>query len=158
MAPKPGDINSIIGEGSVFEGKFFIKGSLQIDGKFEGTIKTEDHLVISETGKVKTNINAKRATIGGTLIGDVNADEEVTLLSSGRILGNITAPKINVQQGVVTKGEITITGGQKKDIGKLIKDSFDSIPGFDSAAGETVREGKAEKEGKSDRKEEANKR
>nr|MBP9043938.1 polymer-forming cytoskeletal protein [Spirochaetota bacterium] len=46
MAPKAEGMNSTIGEGSFFEGKFYISGSLRIDGKFEGEIKTDDELVI----------------------------------------------------------------------------------------------------------------
>jgi cytoskeletal protein CcmA (bactofilin family) len=137
MALKGSDVNSLIGDGSIFEGKFYIKGSLQIDGKFQGVIKTDDHLIISETGKVKTNINTRKATIGGTLIGDIDATEEVVLLETGRILGNIKAPKIDMHQGVVTKGMIEVTGGQKKDIDKLIKDSFNSTPGFEQVMTET---------------------
>ena len=34
-------LNSVIGDGSIFEGKFYINGSLQIDGRFEGEIKTK---------------------------------------------------------------------------------------------------------------------
>ncbi|MFC1504139.1 polymer-forming cytoskeletal protein [Spirochaetota bacterium] len=125
------DAGCVIGSGSVFEGKFFIKGSIRIDGKFSGSIKADDHIIIAENGKVKTNILAKRVTVAGTLIGNINATEQVILLDTGRVLGNISAPKVDVHQGVVTKGEIIITGGQKKDIDKLIKDSFNSTPGFE---------------------------
>jgi len=57
MAPKiDGTINTMIGEGSVFQGKFSVHGSFQIDGKFEGEIRTEEHLYVGETGKVKTDV------------------------------------------------------------------------------------------------------
>lgn len=121
-------INSLIGEGSAFEGKFYIAGSLQIDGKFEGEIKTEDHLIIGPTGKVKTNITARRVTVAGTLIGNIDAQEDVYLLETGRVLGNIVTPKIHVNEGVVTRGTVTITGGQKKDIAKLIEESYTGGP------------------------------
>lgn len=134
MPPKIDQINSVIGEGSVFEGKFYIAGSLQIDGKFEGEIKTEDHLIIGPTGKVKTNITARRVTVGGTLIGNIDAHEEVHLLETGRVLGNIITPKIDVSDGVVARGSITITGGQKKDIARLIEESFAGGPSFPDKA------------------------
>ena len=60
--------NSVIGENSVFEGKFYVSGSILIEGKFDGEIKTEDHLTVGPTGKVKTDIYARRVTISGTLI------------------------------------------------------------------------------------------
>ena len=64
MAGKSDMMNSTIGEGSVFEGKFYISGSLKIDGKFEGEIKTDEELVVGETGKVKTNIERRADTMG----------------------------------------------------------------------------------------------
>ena len=123
--------NSIIGEGSIFEGKFFIAGSLRIDGKFEGDIKTEDILEVGETGKVKTNIYAKNVHISGTLIGNINAKEEVRLNGSGRILGDITAPVLNLAEGVVLKGRVNINGGHKKDAQKIIEESFGSFKELD---------------------------
>ena len=123
MAPKD-NINSVIGPGSIFEGKFYISGSLKIDGKFEGDIKTDETLIIGETGKVKTNISAREVTVSGTMIGNIKAENEVRLESTGRMLGDITAPSIHLSQGVVAKGNITITGGQKKDVRKIIEESF----------------------------------
>lgn len=128
MAGKNDQINSVIGEGSVFVGKFYVHGSLQIDGKFEGEIRTEDHLVIGETGKVKTDIVANRVTVGGTLVGNIEAVEEVRLLETGRVLGNIVTPHLLVEGGVVSQGVVTITGGQKKDVRKIILDSYASGP------------------------------
>jgi len=129
MAPKNDNVmNSTIGEGSMFEGKFYISGSLQIDGRFEGEIQTRDQLIVGETGKVKTDIFAKRVIVGGTVIGNIEAGEEVTLLSTGRVLGNIRAPRVNIAEGVVVKGEISIDAGQKKDVKSIIEESFDAGP------------------------------
>ncbi|MGC8765573.1 MAG: bactofilin family protein [Brevinematia bacterium] len=136
MPPKiEGSINSMIGEGSVFQGKFFVHGSFQIDGKFEGEIRTEEHLYVGETGKVKTEvIRAKKVTVAGVVLGDIEALEEVRLLSTGRVLGNITAPQLTMEPGVVVKGSINITAGQKKEVDKLIEDSYSAGPtiNFDS--------------------------
>ena len=98
------EVNSIIGEGSVFEGKFLIHGSLLIQGKFAGAIKTEDTLIIGETGRVKTDITARRVIVGGTLIGNIKATEEVILQETGRVLGDIASPKVEQAQGMVFQG------------------------------------------------------
>jgi len=129
MAPKnDAQLNSVIGEGSIFKGKFYINGSLQIDGRFEGEIKTKDQVIIGELGKVKTDITAKKVIVGGTLIGNIEAEEEVFLLATGRVLGNIRTPKVNIEEGVVVKGEISISAGQKKGISNIIEESFNAGP------------------------------
>ena len=118
-------INSIIGDGSSFKGTFIVKGSFQIDGKFEGELTIDGHLVIGPNGRVKTStIITESITIAGTLIGNIDARKEVILIETGRVLGNIEAPKIDVGEGAVIQGEMTITGGQKKDISKVVEESF----------------------------------
>ncbi len=128
MASKPEGINSTIGEGSSFEGKFYISGSLKIDGKFEGEIKTDEELVVGEKGRVKTDIYAKSVVIAGTVIGNINAENEVRLLETAKVLGDITAPSISIQRGVVAQGKITITGFNKKDPKKHIEESYTGVP------------------------------
>lgn len=130
MPPKiEGALNTIIGEGSAFQGKFFVHGSLQVDGKFEGELRVEDHLHIGETGKVKTQIlRARKITVAGVVVGDLEALEEVKLLSTGRILGNVIAPQLAMDPGVVIKGSILITAGQKKEVEKLIEDAYNAGP------------------------------
>jgi len=121
-------LNSLIGEKSVFEGKFYIAGSLKIDGKFEGEVKTEDELIVGESGRVKTDIFAKRVTVAGVVIGNIEAEDEVKLLATGKVLGNITAPKIYIEDGVMVKGEIRIHSGQKSEFEKVILDYFQKSP------------------------------
>ena len=121
-------VNSVIGDGSSFKGTFIVKGSFQIDGKFEGELKIDGHLIIGPNGKVKTStIITESITIAGTLIGNIAAEKEVILIETGRVLGNIEAPKIDVGEGAVIQGEMTITGGQKKDISKVVEESFTGI-------------------------------
>jgi cytoskeletal protein CcmA (bactofilin family) len=116
--------NCIIGEGSVFEGKFFVSGSIRIDGKFSGEIKTNDQLIIGPAGKVKTDITARSVTVAGVLIGNINALEEVNLVQSGKILGNIKTPRLNVEEGVISQGEILLTDSKTESIKKIIEESF----------------------------------
>jgi cytoskeletal protein CcmA (bactofilin family) len=123
---KTGDApNCTIGEGSVFEGKFYVNGSILIEGKFQGDIKTDDQLIVGPTGKVKTDIIARKVTIAGTLIGNILASEEVNLIETGKVLGDISTPKLIVEDGVITHGKVTITSKtDSSDIKKIISESF----------------------------------
>ena len=47
-------VNSIIGEGSEFNGEFKLSGLIRIDGKFKGLIQTD--------GKVEIEIDEDRAS------------------------------------------------------------------------------------------------
>ncbi|HMB01073.1 MAG TPA: polymer-forming cytoskeletal protein [Spirochaetota bacterium] len=135
MALKPDKKVSVISKDSVFEGNFFVNGTLQVAGKFEGTIKTSNQVVILESGRVKTNLNAQKVIISGTFIGNINAGKIVKLTSTGKCIGNITTPVLNLEKGALTKGDINITGSEKLDVNKIVKDSYASTPGFDSLTG-----------------------
>jgi cytoskeletal protein CcmA (bactofilin family) len=124
MPNKNDATNCVIGEGSIFDGRFYVNGSILIEGKFQGDIKTDDQLVVGPTGKVKTDIVARKVTVAGTLIGNISASEEVTLLHTGKVLGNINTPKLIVEPGVITEGKVTITSGQTDDARKIIEESF----------------------------------
>ena len=50
------------------------------------------------------------------------------LLTTGRVLGNIRAPKVNVEDGVVIEGEVSISAGQTKDVKRVIEESFSAGP------------------------------
>ncbi len=127
MGKTPETANCTIGEGSVFSGKFYVNGSILIEGKFQGDIKTDDELIVGPTGKVKTDIRARRVTIAGTLIGNIKATEEVNLVQTGKVLGDISTPRLNVEQGVVTEGKVTITSENGVGaVSKIIKESFGS--------------------------------
>ena len=79
----------------------------------------------------------------GTLIGNISATEEVSLLHTGKVLGNISTPKLIVEPGVITDGKITITSGQTDDTRKLIEESFGSDA--EEAFSTVVKEKKKEK-------------
>ena len=119
--------NSTIGEGSSFEGSFYVAGSLKIEGRFDGELKTEEVLDVKESGKVQTNtpIKTKKFVLSGNMRGDVEATESSIIKETGRFMGDIAAPILNLAKGAVIKGFIMITGGHKKDIENIIKESFE---------------------------------
>ena len=124
MAKTLENAHCVIGEGSVFEGKFYVSGSILIEGKFQGDIKTDDQVIVGPSGKVKTDIIAKKVTIAGTIIGNITATEEVNLLQSGKVLGNIATPKLIVEPGVITEGKVKITSGNDTNVKNVIEESF----------------------------------
>ncbi|OHD70038.1 MAG: hypothetical protein A2V99_07665 [Spirochaetes bacterium RBG_16_67_19] len=142
----------IIGENSVFEGRFYVSGSILIEGKFQGDIKTEDQVTVGPTGKVRTDIIARKVTVAGTLIGNITASEEVNLIQNGKVLGNISTPRLNVENGVITEGKVTITNGRPDSVGKLIQESFgEDAEQLFSAQEKTVRKERAkDKESKAE--------
>jgi len=103
------EANSSIGEESFFEGKFAIRGSLRIDGRFEGQSLLVDQLQIGPKGRVKTNIIATSVVVEGVIIGTIAASRRILLLSTARVLGDIKTPELIIQDGVILEGRCSIS-------------------------------------------------
>ncbi|HEC92570.1 MAG TPA: polymer-forming cytoskeletal protein [Candidatus Atribacteria bacterium] len=116
---------SIIGENSYFEGKFYIKGELEINGKFEGTSIKVDNLYIGKTGKVKSNIKATSIIIEGIVIGNLLATNRIILYPTARVLGNIRTPEIIIQKGVIIEGRCTISNDLENPAKDLIQKLYE---------------------------------
>lgn len=102
-------INSIIGEGAVFKGDISMDGLLRIDGDYSGHIKTPGKVLVGKTGRAECSIQAGTVVVGGVVKGNIFSTELVVVLSSGMIIGNITAPRIIVEDGVVLNGQCIIS-------------------------------------------------
>lgn len=104
-----GFVNSIVGEGASFTGSIELDGLIRIDGDYLGAIKRADRVLISKTGRVKSSIKARVVVVGGALVGDVIAEERLTILSSAIVIGNIKSPKISIEEGVIFHGLCEVT-------------------------------------------------
>jgi cytoskeletal protein CcmA (bactofilin family) len=102
-------INSIIGEGTRFKGEFDLNGLLRIDGDFTGTIRTKGKVLVGRNGRAECTLHAGTVVIGGVVRGDVFSSEKVIILSTGLVLGNITTPRLIIEEGVIFDGTCRIT-------------------------------------------------
>ena len=116
--------DSKIGDKSFFEGRFAVKGSMRIDGKFEGECLLIDQLHIGPSAKVKTDITSVSVVIEGTVIGNITAERRILLLSTARVLGNIKTPELIIQDGVVLEGKCTISHFEIDNTKKYIEDIY----------------------------------
>jgi cytoskeletal protein CcmA (bactofilin family) len=102
-------INSIIGEGTRFKGEFDLNGLLRIDGDFSGVIRTKGKVLVGQNGRAECTLHAGTVVIGGVVRGEVFSTEKVIILSTGLVLGNVTTPRLIVEEGVILNGACTIT-------------------------------------------------
>jgi cytoskeletal protein CcmA (bactofilin family) len=103
-------LNSIIGEGTRFRGEFDLNGLLRIDGDFSGTIRTKGKILIGQGGRAECNIYAETIVIGGLVKGNLFSTEKVVILSTGMMIGNICAPRLVIEEGVILNGSVRVTG------------------------------------------------
>ena len=112
--PTPsGDLNALLGRGSEFEGKLTFEGTVRIDGKFTGTIVTNDVLVVGEGAKISAEITCGTIIVHGEITGNVKAKSAIELHHPARVKGNIEAPSLMIEKGVVFEGQCKMDGVEK---------------------------------------------
>src|SRR5436853_2057709 len=114
-AGKPSDLTAFIDEGSEIEGKYTFQGTVMLNGKFSGEIASSDSLIIGEKGSVNATVRAGIVLINGEVIGNVFATERVELRGTARVYGDIEAPVIVVEEGVLFEGHCRNTKGRSAD-------------------------------------------
>jgi cytoskeletal protein CcmA (bactofilin family) len=105
-----GDLNALLGRGSEFEGKLTFEGTVRIDGKFTGTIVTNDVLVVGEGAKVNAEITCGTIVVHGEINGNVKAKNAVELHHPAKMRGNIEAPSLMIEKGVMFEGTTKMEG------------------------------------------------
>ncbi len=91
---------------------------LLVEGEVTGTITLkENELVIGTSGRVKADINAKNVRIEGEVHGDIEGNERVVICASGNVEGNVSSPRVMLEDGGRFKGSIDM-GGDKSPASK----------------------------------------
>jgi cytoskeletal protein CcmA (bactofilin family) len=103
-AVKRSELTAFIDEGSEIEGKYTFTGTVMVNGKFQGEISTTDTLIIGEKAVINANIRAGSVVISGEVVGNVTASERVELKGSARVFGDLEAPVVVVEEGVLFEG------------------------------------------------------
>ena len=104
VVARPGEVHTLLGKGSEFEGKLTFEGQVRIDGKFSGQIFTKDVLVIGDGAKVSAEINAGTVIVNGVVEGNIRATGTIELHQPGRVKGNIETPSLSMDKGVIFEG------------------------------------------------------
>jgi cytoskeletal protein CcmA (bactofilin family) len=105
----PSGLTAFIDQGSEFEGKLSFKDTVRIDGSFTGEIRSENTLIVGETGEIHAQVHSKAVLVSGTVVGDIFATQRLTLHKTARVQGNIEAPCLVVEDGAVLNGQVKMT-------------------------------------------------
>jgi cytoskeletal protein CcmA (bactofilin family) len=104
VSARTGELHTLLGKGSEFDGKLSFEGQVRIDGKYTGQINTKDVLVIGESARVNAEINAGTVIINGTVEGVIRATQIVELHPPARVKGTIETPAMSMEKGVIFEG------------------------------------------------------
>lgn len=97
-------INAFLGKDTEFEGKLSFKGAVRIDGRFTGEIYTDGTLIAGESAVINSEIHVSHIIISGEIRGNIFADKRIEIHAPGKVYGNIQAPVVVLDEGVIFEG------------------------------------------------------
>lgn len=113
--PRRGD-RATIGPSIFIKGDLTGDEDLVIEGRVEGKVDLkQNNVTIGKNGRVKADVYGRVVTVEGEVDGNVVAHEQAFLRQSGAIRGNISAPRVVLEDGSRFKGSIDM---EAKDSGR----------------------------------------
>ena len=120
-APEKGVNVANIGKSITIRGDGSGEEDLIIEGRVEGRVElAKHHLTVGPNGHIEAEIVAKEVTIIGRVSGNVTATERTEIQESGRLDGDLVAPRLLIQEGAQINGGITMKSPAAVPSGKSI--------------------------------------
>jgi cytoskeletal protein CcmA (bactofilin family) len=96
----------IIGRNITIRGNVSGGEDLVVEGRVEGTVTLSHHLTVQGSGVVEADLDVEDLTVNGTVQGDIRATRSVSLSADAKVVGNIRAPRVVIQDGARFKGRV----------------------------------------------------
>ncbi len=101
--------SATIGKAVMVKGQIYSREDLVIDGEVEGTVDVQEHrLTVGPNGKVVAGIKAREIVVLGAIQGNVEAADKIDIRKDAKLVGDIKAARIVIEDGAYFKGSIDI--------------------------------------------------
>ena len=111
--PQQSEITAFLGKGTEFKGVLSFEGTIRVDGKVEGEVVTKDTLIAGDGAFLQGEITVGTIISSGKIVGNINASQKVHLLAPASIQGTIKTPKLIVEEGVIFDGKCEMAEEKK---------------------------------------------
>jgi cytoskeletal protein CcmA (bactofilin family) len=95
-----------IGPTVIIRGRLKVDENLTVKGRIDAEISSSQALTIEPSGVVKADVRARSVKISGVLVGNTTADEKIEIAPDGRVVGDLRAPRIVINDGAAFRGRI----------------------------------------------------
>jgi cytoskeletal protein CcmA (bactofilin family) len=114
-APAPGrGAACVIGVKTIIKGEVGGDEDVIVEGTIEGRVRINRDLRVSTGGIVRATVEAQSVIVSGEVVGDCTASQRVEIQATGRLTGNIRAPRIVIAEGALFKGTSDMSARKDK--------------------------------------------
>lgn len=102
--------HALIGPSIEIKGNLTGGEDLFVEGRVEGKIELRQHSVtVGKSGRVKADIYGRTVVVMGEVDGNLFAEEQIVLRQASTVHGNLTAPRVTLEDGSQFKGSIDMS-------------------------------------------------
>ena len=113
-APAPASAPAcVIGAKTQLKGEITGSENVLVEGVVEGAIRITGDLRVGPGGVDKATVSAQSVLIAGELVGDCHATQRAEIQASGRLTGNIRAPRVVIVEGATFRGNSDMSPGRE---------------------------------------------
>ena len=98
-----------LGKGTKVVGTLHFSGTTEIDCHVEGEINSKENLIICESAVVNAKIIGGEIIVRGNGNGDIIASNRLGLKRAARVIGNISASNLSIEEGVTFEGKCAMS-------------------------------------------------
>jgi cytoskeletal protein CcmA (bactofilin family) len=107
---------SEIGSSIVIKGEIIAHEDLLVSGRVEGSITVDGHkLTINAGAHLVADVEARAIAVEGEVSGVLCAAELIVLGRSAHVDGEVSTPKLRMEDGAVLQGQCETTGAGRRN-------------------------------------------
>lgn len=114
-------VSFYLGRGVSHKGELNFTGKAHLEGEFQGRIQGRGTLLIGPSAVVEAEIEADQVIISGEVSGNVKAGERIELKKPGRLIGDLSAPLVLMEEGVHFEGRCHMALDEKQEEASRLK-------------------------------------
>ena len=104
------DVESTIGEHTTFDGTFKSESSIRIRGSVQGELESQRSVLVETQANVNAKVTAASVIIAGQVNGQIICSGRVEIRPSGRVIGEINAGTLIMEEGAFFEGNLKMGG------------------------------------------------
>ncbi len=125
-----------VGKSITLKGDLSGSEDVMVEGRVEGRVELPNNqLTVGANGTVQAEVNAKTVIVVGKISGNVTATERLEIQASGYVEGDVTSPRLIVEEGATLNGSIAMQAKPAEKSAEKPSARTDQTPSLQRAAG-----------------------
>jgi len=115
--------DTLVGASTAFEGNIISEGSVRVEGRVKGDLKTSKDVFIGDEAVVEGSIQANNVHLSGRVEGNIHSNGLLRILSTAKLYGDIRIKSFVVDEGALFQGNCSMIDTTEESEKNAVKSS-----------------------------------